>query len=1478
MADRVEQTGSWALSDVIDVLQANGILPSNANEGTALANMIGSLASSYAENLEGSTLSNGAKITLKVFKNGVFVPVTVVLDYGNGTNFQKALVKSIAGVATAELVALASGALLNPATAPFAIAIGVVAVGYFAGGFVANEIGTSYDRWVGPAVGGKVLKDKSWELESNYTVKETLLLEEYHQNLTPYENNNFTLKGDRDGVTLTHTLNSGNSTYGLNLSKSSADNDGYIEALVLYRPFADFKLKTTSGTNDITNLLKKTQSQISSLAKADEAVMYALANLKSYAISGDSASSVDFTDSYINDRASMLYWHNMAKTHVNGVDGVNVELSRYNTYYLDMATGIEYGSGKKFIFGTDGMNRIGGGSDADRLYGLAGNDVIMGGDGSDMLYGGTGNDILVGGFNIGSADNVGDTLEGGLNYDTYHTGNLDTINDTDGIGQIIFNGTALRGKKTEVAGSNGYTYEDDNYTYSLQNTNGVGTLTITEGTNDKGFSGNYILVENFDSSRDSGYLDIVLAKDELLEVTVYAPTVQEDAGVATGSIVLSQTVTQDTTVLLYTQDNTATAGSDFEANNAIEAIVKAGTDYATFEVTILDDDIAEPTEGFYVLVDSVKAGSTDVNFIVKDVQEFIIEDDDSDDNVVKVKIDDATINEADGEMTFTISLIGTLNEGETLKVNLETFDISATGGDDYAGLSGYVEFDSNTSTQTFDVPIRDDDEKNEGDETFYLAPTGFTYDGTKTVLLENAGTGTIIDDDTGATPYDDILILTNNDDVMDALAGNDYVQGGDGNDILIGNDGDDILWGGTGNDMLYGDSGRDILFGDSGNDYLEGGSGDDLLYGGDGADILLGGDGSDYLNGGSGFDYYITDSGDSVEDSDGNGAVLFNNTDLSGVKKKLKDSDVYEDDNYTYTQSGGLVVTSKTTGESINISGWSNDALGITLAESKNIEVSVGDAKAFEKEELMRATVSLDRALEEGEELVVDLGYWKNTYRYEAYGDPVYVPGSPATSSYNDYYKTWVTYPAHQAYTYQPQRQIKTGEVFIKHGSVTFEAGDQEKIYTYEWKDNDRVGVNAYPNPLTLTAKANEEDSIYSDDIEIIPIKSGTLTIKDDDIREENRYDPLVLDLNKDGFISTTSLDESNTYFDLTGDGLRERVGWISGEDALLTYDKNENGQIDGIDEVFGSVNESGFDELRRVVDSNHDNKIDKRDELFNSLQVWSDTNGDAKVQDGELRSLNEANITSIDLNALETNIDVNGNTLTEASKYTDASGNKELVADIQLNTDIQDTKVDINDIPNYTVDESTQELPQFAGSGLVYDSFILYNIDEEFKAVAKAYASDIQKVEDSFETYIEHWSGYTKYVNELGERYSVDNFTMQQSDKQAWITERFLAKDTLTNTIETYYETSLNNSKIPTKAVVNNEKANTSYETLLKKSQSTFTILAFYKDEFSDTHYDIDTDKFIIDDNEAFNQKIEVVNNISTCNLHVKQNEREVA
>jgi diketogulonate reductase-like aldo/keto reductase len=47
-------------------------------------------------------------------------------------------------------------------------------------------------------------------------------------------------------------------------------------------------------------------------------------------------------------------------------------------------------------------------------------------------------------------------------------------------------------------------------------------------------------------------------------------------------------------------------------------------------------------------------------------------------------------------------------------------------------------------------------------------------------------------------------------------------------------------------------------------------------------------------------------------------------------------------------------------------------------------------------------------------------------------------------------------------------------------------------------------------------------------------------------------------------------------------------------------------------------------------------------DELFQQLKVWNDFNQDAKVQEGELQSLKDARVTSIDLNYVSISIEIN--------------------------------------------------------------------------------------------------------------------------------------------------------------------------------------------------------------------------------------------
>jgi hypothetical protein len=230
--------------------------------------------------------------------------------------------------------------------------------------------------------------------------------------------------------------------------------------------------------------------------------------------------------------------------------------------------------------------------------------------------------------------------------------------------------------------------------------------------------------------------------------------------------------------------------------------------------------------------------------------------------------------------------------------------------------------------------------------------------------------------------------------------------------------------------------------------------------------------------------------------------------------------------------------------------------------------------------------------------------------------------------------------------------------------------------------------------------------------------------------------DPLVLDTDKDGFISTIALSDSNAYFDITGDGIKERVSWIAANDGILVYDKNESGKIDGIDEVFGNFTKNGFEELKELIDSNYDGKIDRQDELFNRLQIWNDLNGDGTTQANELQSLKDTGVKSIDLNYVTTNITLGGATLTEASKYTDAQGNKELVADVNLEYNPILTTVDTSTIPDYSVDPDTLFLPQLRGYGLIMDSFISYNTNDALKEKAlELQAGGIQAIAEGFES-----------------------------------------------------------------------------------------------------------------------------------------------
>ena len=131
--------------------------------------------------------------------------------------------------------------------------------------------------------------------------------------------------------------------------------------------------------------------------------------------------------------------------------------------------------------------------------------------------------------------------------------------------------------------------------------------------------------------------------------------------------------------------------------------------------------------------------------------------------------------------------------------------------------------------------------------------------------------------------------------------------------------------------------------------------------------------------------------------------------------------------------------------------------------------------------------------------------------------------------------------------------------------------------------------------------------------------------------------DPLVLDLDGDG-LEFTSLGQNQAHFDLDGDLFAEKTGWLRPDDGFLVLDRDGNGAIDDISELFGAPGVPGFTELA-ALDSNGDGVIDAADSDFALLQIWQDLDSDGVSDAGELSSLTEAGIVSIDLGA--TAIDV---------------------------------------------------------------------------------------------------------------------------------------------------------------------------------------------------------------------------------------------
>ena len=145
---------------------------------------------------------------------------------------------------------------------------------------------------------------------------------------------------------------------------------------------------------------------------------------------------------------------------------------------------------------------------------------------------------------------------------------------------------------------------------------------------------------------------------------------------------------------------------------------------------------------------------------------------------------------------------------------------------------------------------------------------------------------------------------------------------------------------------------------------------------------------------------------------------------------------------------------------------------------------------------------------------------------------------------------------------------------------------------------------------------------------------------------------------------------------DANADTVKTGTAWAAADDGLLVWDRNGNGSIDSGRELFGDETilangqkaANGFAALAEldtgslvngVMVGAGDGKFDAKDAQYANLRVWRDLNQDGISQAGELQTLAQSGVQSINLTSTASSTSyANGNaTLVQTGSFTRTDG-----------------------------------------------------------------------------------------------------------------------------------------------------------------------------------------------------------------------------
>lgn len=478
------------------------------------------------------------------------------------------------------------------------------------------------------------------------------------------------------------------------------------------------------------------------------------------------------------------------------------------------------------------------------------------------------------------------------------------------------------------------------------------------------------------------------------------------------------------------------------------------------------------------------------------------------------------------------------------------------------------------------------------------------------------------------------------------------------------------------NSSIVGGAGNDILIDTRGNETttLDGGAGSDIIIAGQGNDIIIADQNDFLIDGGSGND--TLNVGTNFTSTSDDQIVNIENVTLTALGLTLNLSN----------QTEGFTVNGMTGNDTI-ITGSGNDIIN-SNGGSDTIVAGAGGDRVNISGSVANTTTTVDLGVDSATDKVVfSHGTIGNTHNTVAIVSNFNVAHDRVAVVLNG---TSLTDGGFQTVTAN-QTNISAGVEVIELVNASFVTSSltddsnngaieqiiQEATNNFPATGNytfivysDTTGTahaGIYSVEISDSTNPNQDGMVVEHIMTLTGVGYGNLTAAN----FVGTADPIVLDLGAPGI--SFSGTEDGVQFDMNGDGQKQQTAWTNGEDGLLVMDLDGSGAIESGNEIVSPYfNGGGFENSVQALaslDENGDGLIDRNDAAYGQLRVWIDADQDGVSQEGELLTLDELGIESINVNAESVSYLIDGQQVFAEGSFTTTSGETRAYVGVEFET-----------------------------------------------------------------------------------------------------------------------------------------------------------------------------------------------------------------